>query len=197
MISLFLQSVCSEKEFGGSRSSFFVQYYTMIKLQHDNTKFYLSTTPLRYINGSHQNIVFGTKKGILAETFWTVYPLENQTDIQQGEPIQCGTTLRLKNSAYQMFLHSHAIEGPFNKGQEVSAFAQGDNGDLWTVECDDMWTAATPVYLKHFETEKYLSATNNIYPPDMLEGYEVYAEDTTTNNGWYIQGGIFIGDDEE
>ncbi|EAY17469.1 MIR domain containing protein [Trichomonas vaginalis G3] len=169
----------------------------MIKLQHDSTKHYLSSSPLRYINGSHQNIAFGTKKGILAETFWTVYPLENQTDIQQGEPIQCGTTLRLNNAALQMFLHSHAIEGPFNHGQEVTVFDQKDMGDLWTVECDDMWTAATPFYLKHWETNQYLSATNNFYPAEMLEGYEIFADNTTTNNAWHVQGGIFIGDDEK
>ena len=199
-LSLLLHFTLSEQEYGGSRSSFFVGYYTMIKLQEDQTKIFLSSANnIHYLNGSHQQIIYGTKRGILAETFWTVYPLPNETEtINQGDAIQCGAKIRLNHAASGLWLHSHAIEGPFANGYEVSAFNEDDSGNFWEIECSDMWTAATPVHIKHCDTQMYLASNlKNSYPAEFGYGYEIYDDDVALNHDWYVQGGIFVSNDDD
>lgn len=198
-LSLLRLSSC-EQEYGGSRSSFLIGYYTMVKLQHDATKLFLSSDGnVNYINGSHQQITYGTKKGVLAETYWTIYPIPNETStVNQGDFIQCGSKIRLNHAASGSWLHSHQIEGPFGNGYEVSAFNEEDSGNFWEVECNDLWTAATQVHLKHVDTKMYLAGSvKNSYPEEMGFGYEVYLDDVPENNEWHVEGGILVGNDED
>ena len=56
-----------------------------------------------------------------------------------SENVKCGSTVRLLHLSTRRNLHSHLFTSPLSNNQEVSAFGEngdGDEGDLWTVDCD-------------------------------------------------------------
>ena len=86
-----------------------VGFYNMVKLYNSDSALFLSSIYSSYINGSHQHAIRGIKDGALAETYWVIEPLPNQTDILQGTPVQCHQPFRLKSALTGFYLHSHEI----------------------------------------------------------------------------------------
>ena len=193
MVLIFLLVFCqSLEEYSGDSSGLSISYYSVIKLQHESSKLYLSSLGVLYVNGSNQQMTRGINKGILSETFWSVYPLPNESFINQGEPVQCGSQVRFKHSVTGKFLHSHQIEGPFGHGYEVSVFNGNDSGDYWTIECGDIWSVSSSIHIQHSDTKMYLSANlNNEYKEEQGGGFEIFSDD----NEWSVQGGLFVGEE--
>jgi hypothetical protein len=81
-----------------------------------------------------------------------------------GQPIKCGSKVRLEHMGTSRNLHSHSFESPVSKRQEVSCFGEqgdGDEGDNWIIECQgklngDLIDGKTSFYLKHFNSAHYL-----------------------------------------
>lgn len=198
MLSLLIATSLAIEDFPGDKSQVFVNYYNMIKLQNVNTKIVLSSIEFHYTSGSSQQIVRGIRKPVLAETYWSVFPLPNETSIPQGRPVECGATIRLQHAATQAWLHSHAIAGHFGYGYEVSGFDSSDSGDFWELECvgADAWSADTPVKLRHIDTGLFLAANeSSVYPDETGGGYEVVAT-TGGNDEWVVCGGIFVDESD-
>ena len=198
---LFLRFLClswSIEDFAGDKSQISVNYYNMIKLQNVKTMFTLSSIEFPYATGSCQQIVRGITKPTLAETYWTVFPLPNETAIPQGRPVDCGSKIRLQHAATGAWLHSHLIPGHFGVGHEVSGFDSSDSGDFWELNCEDLWTADRIIRLKHCDTGFFLCANaSSIYPEETGGGYEIFAAEQADDNcDWIVCGGLFVDESE-
>ena len=94
------------------------------------------------------------------------YPTEDTTDTctKTAEPVKCGSIIRLTHLATFTNLHSHGVQSPLSRQQEVTSYGQGDgkgdNGDNWIVECGSTnWQRGKSVRLKHIDTQAYLGGT--------------------------------------
>ena len=95
----------------------------------------------------------------------------NKTCTRAAQPVQCGHTIRLTNVETKRNLHSHTVQSPLSKQQEVSVFEGTDVGDNWKVECltqkqaDDgdvaIWRRGESVRLVHVVTGKYLAGSSD------------------------------------
>ena len=196
MLPLVFALSASIQDVPGDKSQVFVNYYNMIKLQNVKTKVVLSSIEFHYTSGSSQQIVRGIKKPTLAETYWTVFPLPNETSIPQGRPVECGSTIRLQHAATQAWLHSHLIPGHFGYGYEVSGFDSSDSGDFWRLHCEAGWSADAVVRLQHVDTGMFLAANeSSVYPDENGGGYEVAATEGG-NDEWIVCGGFFVDESE-
>ncbi len=197
MLGLFLTVVHSVSDFAGDKSNIIAGYFTMIKLQHIESKIFLSSLEFRYPRGSFQQIVRGITQPTLAETYWTIFPTPEDMDIPQGRPVECGATIRLQHAATGAWLHSHDLPGHFGSGYEVTGFDGSDSGDFWEVQCNDEWTTDTTVKFRHLNTGFFLNVNvSSILTEEDGGGTEVYASEDDSESEWVIGGGLFVEDTE-
>jgi dolichyl-phosphate-mannose--protein O-mannosyl transferase len=97
----------------------------------------------------------------------TEYPQRNDQPTCQAvaQPIMCGDIIRLTNVGTSRMLHSHDIQSPLSKQQEVSIFEGDDSGNNFKVEClesnDHIWRRGESVHLLHIDTWKYLGGSKD------------------------------------
>lgn len=84
-------------------------------------------------------------------------------------PIKCGSKLRLTHLDTMKNLHTHNVQSPLSRQQEVSCFGQGDGqgdtGDDWILECSSgqqYWKRGESVRLRHVDTSKYLGGSSTV-----------------------------------
>jgi dolichyl-phosphate-mannose--protein O-mannosyl transferase len=94
------------------------------------------------------------------------YPAEDNADTctEAAEPVKCGSIIRLTHLSTQTNLHSHGVQSPLSRQQEVTSFGQGDGkgdaGDNWRLECSGKyWKQGAPVRLQHVDTGAYLGGS--------------------------------------
>ncbi|XP_064473665.1 stromal cell-derived factor 2-like isoform X1 [Ornithodoros turicata] len=146
-----------------------VQHVTcgsVLKLQNGQHDIRLHSHDIKYGSGSGQQSVTGTDQMDDNNSHWVVKGKKEQT-CTRGEPIGCGTMLRLEHLTTHKNLHSHHFSSPLSGNQEVSAFGdngQGDTGDNWIVVCSsDYWERGAPVRFKHVDTDMWLCTSGNTY----------------------------------
>lgn len=123
---------------------------------------------------------------------------------ERGEPVPCGSVIRLKHVNTKKFLHSHMHQSPMSGGLEVSAYEGSDDGDNWTVECaskkDAFWMREAPVQLIHTNTGKYLATSGrHVYGNPIPGQQEVAAHSANMagENMWMAQEGVYFAEKEE
>lgn len=97
-------------------------------------------------------------------SLWTFKEADGSQMCLTGQPIKCGSKVRLEHMGTSRNLHSHSFQSPVSKRQEVSCFGEqgdGDEGDNWIIECQgklngDLIDGKTSFYLKHFNSAHYL-----------------------------------------
>ena len=127
--------------------------------------------------GSEQQIVTFVKDDLsTTKSLWQVrtkhhgeedreYPSASDDSCTRvAEPVKCGSIIRLTHLNTQTNLHSHAVQSPLSRQQEVTSYGQGDGkgdaGDNWRVECSGTyWQRGKTVRLQHVDTKAYLGAT--------------------------------------
>lgn len=139
---------------------------SVIKLYNRNFQVRLHSHDVKYGSGSGQQSVTGTPEGTDDGSYWAVKGPSNEF-CERGEPIKCGSKIRLEHVSTQRNLHSHLFKSPLSANQEVSAFGEGgegDSGDEWTVVCsEDFWERNTYVRLKHVDSEGWLGISGRTY----------------------------------
>lgn len=191
-------SLSSIEEYDGDPEELQISYYNMIKLKHIGTNYLLSSAEIPYQSGSNQQIVRGIQKSTLAETFWTIFPPVTDTETLQGQPIECGSTIRLYHAVTGKWLHSHKIPGHFGAGYEVTAFDGNDSGDNWILECSNTFKVGSMFRLQHADTGFYLSCNETSeYPKQEGGEHEIFVSEEDEGNEWQTMGGIFVDDSEE
>jgi len=150
---------------------------SFIKLTNPDTGYDLSSEQKTLGGGSGQQIITFVKNSATHNTLWWIRPAHDphsdddreyagQDTCQLGQPIKCGTTIRLTHQDTLKNLHSHGYKSPLSNQQEVSGYGtgdgNGDGGDNWTVVCETAkavmtyWYAGQPIRLLHVDTGKYL-----------------------------------------
>lgn len=199
MLFVMLFNIFLKHEFEREKMKLGISYYSIIKLQHKATEKVLSSISINYQTGSTQQVVRGSPKEkiSLAENFWSIYPIMNET-ILQGKRLKCGDKLRLRHVNTRKWLHSHSIKSQHEKGYEVSGFeGPSDEGDVWILDCDsDIMHLGTPIRLIHNTTKYYLTVNPTGEYIDELYGQnEVYGSESSKDTEWFVRYGVFVDRD--
>lgn len=164
---LFLAIACSFRS--DDDDDDFVTCGSAIKIQHKDTKYYLNSEPKNLNFGSGQQIVTFVSDTATTDTLWWLRAAHGE-QCSPGEPMECDSIIRLTHLNTRRNLHSHLVDSPLGRLQEVTAYGegdgQGDNGDNFLVKCSatksKYWKRSEPVRLFHIDTQKYLGASKNI-----------------------------------
>ncbi|KAI9028714.1 mannosyltransferase [Hyaloraphidium curvatum] len=169
-----------------------------VKLTHAVSGFKLHSHQINYGSGSGQQSVTGFPSADDPNSYWAVLG-GLDTPCKRGEPIACGSTIRLRHVATKKYLHSHANhQSPLSSNQEVSAYEGEDAGDEWKLQCPDsakFWVRESDVRLVH-DTGRYLTALPGYkyrHPiPGQMEicGTKKTDKDTL----WKAMEGIYLAD---
>merc|ERR1711865_1173085 len=128
-----------------------------VRLQHIDTKFHVHSHEVAWGSGSRQQSVTAHKSEADRNSLWLVTEGSSATPCVVGEPMKCGSVVRLKHGSTSKHLHSHLFKAPLSGNQEVSAYGGAEHpsdsgtsgpaqetaekkrlrGDDWTVECQD------------------------------------------------------------
>ncbi|KAK4516034.1 uncharacterized protein ATC70_010995 [Mucor velutinosus] len=168
-----------------------------LKLTNKANNYKLHSHGVTYGSGSGQQSVTGFPNADDGNSFWIVEAASGKA-CSRGEPIPCGSAIRLKHANTQGYLHSHLHQSPLSRQQEVSCYDGKDSGDNWKVEClnsgDKMWHREQPVQFVHEDTYAYLSSNSNHQFGQPIPGQlEVAASRSASKNTqWMAQEGIYF-----
>ncbi|KAI8376565.1 MIR motif-containing protein, partial [Radiomyces spectabilis] len=148
--------------------------------------------------GSGQQSVTGFVETTDGNSFWLVQAGYGKR-CKRGEPVPCGSVIRLRHINTKGYLHSHLHASPLSHQQEVSCFDGQDTGDDWKVECvgssRDYWHREDPIQLLHVDSQAYLTCSPNHRYGNPIPGQlEVAAAKSTSKNAqWMAQVRHFSG----
>ena len=182
----------------------FITCSSTIKLYNVDAQSFLHSHDIVYGSGSRQQSITGYPHHPNdPNSYWTIREPHMGTPCTAGEPIQCGSTIRLQHLSTHKFLHSHLHQSPLSRNQEVSAFLQennqGDTGDNWIVICQSKnnkyWHRDSSIRLKHQDTGKHLAAfSRHRYGGPVQGQHEVAAIASTPKKTlWKATRGVYFG----
>ena len=173
-----------------------VSYYTVLKFIHVRSSFLLSSVPFFYGSGSQQQVTRSVTDDESADTYWTIYPLSNETNISEGNLIQCGNSIRIRHESTGCWLHSHNITFYNELGNEVSCFYGDDTGNIWKVICEGNFDNYNLVKFEHIDTHQYLFTNNsdNLISPAGADPSVYSIDDFNGDIYWRVTGGMYNED---
>ena len=139
-----------------------------MKLTHveSGSKNFLYSENKNLGGGSGQQIVTWMSDRASSGALWWLRGPDGEEECDPGTPIKCGETIRLTHLETRRNLHTHGIQSPLSRQQEVTGYGgdgKGDTGDNWIVVCSgDYWTQNKPVRLLSSDTSRYLGGSNNV-----------------------------------
>jgi dolichyl-phosphate-mannose--protein O-mannosyl transferase len=168
---------------------------SLVKLQHQPTRYRLHSHQITYGTGSRQQSVMSFPDGTDTNSYWRVWGPE------------CGTAKRLTNGDLvtlqhvntKNFLHSHRHQSPLSNQQEVSCYEGGNGGDMWVLNLEGSnfkhWIRGTPVRFLHQDTHKYLSSSRAFRFNDAAVSGQLEvacAANRSPDSLWTAQEGVYI-----
>lgn len=174
---------------------------SVLKLINRNFQVRLHSHDIKYGSGSGQQSVTGNGESDDSNSYWAIKGLSNE-HCKRGEPIKCGSKIRMEHLQSHKNLHSHLFKSPLSGNQEISAFGdngEGDTGDNWTVVCsEDVWERSKVVRFKHVDTESWLSVSGRTYGRPIHGQAEVVAISyPDASCYWQAADGIFVKPDDK
>lgn len=169
---------------------------SVVKLKNNIHDGRLHSHDVRYGSGSGQQSITGMKLKTDHNSYWTVKPAYSKS-CHRGEPLRCGTIIRLQHMATGKYLHSHLFSSPLSNNQEVSAFGdegQSDTGDDWKLLCDDdFWPRDAAVRFQHVDTGHFLHMTGQTFGRPIAGQYEICAHYSSSSGSfWEVMEGVYI-----
>ncbi|VDO46531.1 unnamed protein product [Onchocerca flexuosa] len=176
---------------------------SVVKLKNNQENVRLHSHDVKYGSGSGQQSVTAVENGDDVNSHWQILPAIKET-CKRGEPVKCGSKIRLKHLTTGSYLHSHLFAAPLTKENqvviiflEVSCFGStesSDSGDHWIVVCsNDAWLRKDAVKLKHEDTGKFLAISGERYGRPIDGQYEVVAISASKSTAlWKTAEGIFM-----
>ena len=169
---------------------------SVLKLMNVNSGIRLHSHDIKYGSGSGQQSVTGTDKQEDVNSYWQIGPKTDE-QCERGQPIKCGSIIRIQHLQTKKNLHSHHFPSPLSHNQEVSAFGQngdGDTGDNWQILCGGTnWEMNSNVRFKHVDTEMYLSSSGHVYGRPIQGQMEIIASSYSDSSAyWIAKEGIFV-----
>lgn len=110
---------------------------SVVKLYNTDYKIRLHSHDVKYGTGSGQQSVTGTEIQEDVNSHWAIKAATDKI-CSRGDPIKCGSIIRLEHLATNKNLHSHQFSSPLSGNQEISCYGdngEGDTGDHWQVVC--------------------------------------------------------------
>ena len=98
---------------------------------------------VQYGTGSGQQVVTCHRENKDLGGMWTIKERDTNPLCETGQPIKCGSTIRLEHIETGKNLHSHGMPSPLSRRNEISGYGDdgdGDTGDNWMIECYDTVT---------------------------------------------------------
>ena len=200
-----------EDEIENLINSQFLTCTTTARIQNKASKFHLHSHPINYGSGSGQQTITGLESKTDVGSLWIFKEAEGEKMCLTGEPIPCGSHIRLEHMGTQKNLHTHDFPSPVSGRQEVSGFGEngkGDKGDNWIIECKDSLkgdkiNGRTEFYLKHQLTGNYLYTDSrsmfnhqNCRNCPIVGQAEISSTRAKNQNGlWRFVGGYFFSHD--
>ncbi|KAH9533896.1 hypothetical protein CY35_18G076600 [Sphagnum magellanicum] len=178
-----------------------VTHGSVIKLQHEHTKFRLHSHEVPYGSGSGQQSVTSFPGVEDANSFWMIQIVHapSGTNFQQGDAIPNGSIIRLQHVRTRKWLHSHLHQSPISGNLEVSAFGgdeQSDTGDHWKLEIEgtgSVWLRDQKVRLRHVDTNAYLHSHDKKYSRIVTGQQEVCGvTKKSVDNIWSAAEGVYF-----
>uniref|UniRef100_A0A834R5S1 Stromal cell-derived factor 2 n=1 Tax=Sarcoptes scabiei TaxID=52283 RepID=A0A834R5S1_SARSC len=169
---------------------------SVIKLMSVNSGIRLHSHDIKYGSGSGQQSVTGTDQQEDINSYWQIRPKQDE-HCERGEPIRCGSIIRLTHLQTRKNLHSHHFSSPLSNNQEVSCFGkdgEGDTGDNWTVLCGGShWETNGNIRLKHVDTEMFLASSGHSYGRPIHGQMEIIAQHYSDSSVyWTAKEGIYV-----
>jgi len=188
---------CDSKKFDPEFTA--VTCSSVVKIAHSQTGYRLHSHGVSYGSGSEQQSVTGYKDADDTNSLWVIHGPFN-THCKRGDPIKCGSVIRLKHLNTGRWLHSHLYRSPLSNQQEVSAFDGSDTGDNWEIHCvdesDEFWVREKDVRLFHQDTKKYLTSSQHFQFRNPIPGQlkNAASERGNEQTKWKTLEGIYFGD---
>ena len=155
-----------------TRTTGIVTCGSSIQLRHvESKKYHLKSKPEAKFSSGQQVVTLD----VHSPDLWQVGNEHNKTCVV-GEPIECGTVIRLTHLKTRKNLHSNSdtqrdVPAPLSRwNNEVNAFGkdgEGDSGDNFQVEClhrrgedkKGVWEKDTRIQFRHVNSRYLLSST--------------------------------------
>eukprot|EP01112_Ceratiomyxa_fruticulosa_P013976 TRINITY_DN396_c0_g1_i1.p1 TRINITY_DN396_c0_g1~~TRINITY_DN396_c0_g1_i1.p1 ORF type:complete len:219 (-),score=50.09 TRINITY_DN396_c0_g1_i1:52-708(-) len=176
----------------------FVTCGSAIKLRHVKSGFRLHSHKVTYGSGSGQQSVTGFPNADDPNSLWVVKGAY-QKPCLQGTVLKNGDVIRLQHLATRKNLHSHLHKSPLTQNNEVSAFAEGeegDTGDNWRIvlQKDGKWVRGESVRFQHLDTNGFLQGNPNAQYQSPIPGQIEIAgvNNVNDNNEWVNDEGIYF-----
>lgn len=169
---------------------------SVVKLSNEaKPKVRLHSHDIKYGSGSGQQSVTAAENQD-TNSYWSIMGDKNEK-CNRGEPIECGSIVRLQHVQTRRFLHSHLFKSPLSSQQEVSAFGgddESDTGDHWKLYCPGkIWLKTEAIRLKHVDTDQWLSLSGNAYGRPIYGQMEVICSPSSDKfSFWKTAEGIFV-----
>ncbi|CAG9825049.1 unnamed protein product [Phaedon cochleariae] len=174
----------------------FVTCGSVLKLLNTDYRVRLHSHDVKYGTGSGQQSVTGTEIQEDINSHWLVKGGTGKT-CERGQPIKCGSVIRLEHVETKKNLHSHNFQSPLSGNQEISCYGdsgEGDSGDNWTVVCSgDSWRRDDSVMLKHVDTQMYLAISGRTFGRPINGQMEVIGLHSSSGSvHWQTAEGVFL-----
>ncbi|KAL3280728.1 hypothetical protein HHI36_003964 [Cryptolaemus montrouzieri] len=189
LIALFLIRV------QGARQKY-VTCGSVVKLLNTDYRVRLHSHDVKYGTGSGQQSVTGTETQEDINSHWVIKAATGKI-CPRGEPIKCGSKIRLEHLETKKNLHSHLFSSPLSGKQEISCYGdggEGDTGDHWEVICSgDSWLRDETVMLKHEDTDMYLATSGRTFGRPINGQMEIVGVSSSSDSvHWQAMEGIFL-----
>lgn len=160
----------------------------------------LHSHDVKYGSGSGQQSVTATELKDDVNSHWAIRG-KTGAYCNRGEPVACGSIIRLHHIATNKNLHSHHFSSPLSGQQEISCYGddkgEGDSGDNWEVVCSgDSWRKDARVRFKHVDTGMYLSVSGRTFGRPINGQMEVIGVNGLHQTEWSAVEGVYIHQDE-
>ncbi|EDV47867.1 stromal cell-derived factor 2 [Drosophila erecta] len=181
---------------GAATESNVVTCGSILKLLNSDYSFRLHSHDVKYGSGSGQQSVTGVEQKEDVNSHWVIKAQTGEL-CERGEPIACGSTVRLEHLSTKKNLHSHHFSSPLSGEQEVSAYGTdglGDTGDHWEVVCsNENWMRSAHVRLRHIDTGMYLGMSGRSYGRPISGQMEIVGVHKPQHGTrWTTAEGLFI-----
>ncbi|KAG5875686.1 hypothetical protein JTB14_023965 [Gonioctena quinquepunctata] len=169
---------------------------SVLKLLNTDYRVRLHSHDVKYGTGSGQQSITGTEVQEDINSHWLIKGGTGKI-CQRGQPIKCGSVIRLEHVETKKNLHSHNFQSPLSANQEISCYGdngEGDSGDNWTIVCSgDSWHRDDSVMFKHVDTQMYLSVSGRTFGRPINGQMEVVGIYSSTGSvHWQTAEGVFL-----
>eukprot|EP01113_Clastostelium_recurvatum_P011959 TRINITY_DN1615_c0_g1_i2.p1 TRINITY_DN1615_c0_g1~~TRINITY_DN1615_c0_g1_i2.p1 ORF type:complete len:214 (+),score=22.08 TRINITY_DN1615_c0_g1_i2:86-727(+) len=161
LFALFVSPSRADSDDGVDENLTYVTCGSAIKFRHIKSGYRLHSHKITYGSGSGQQSVTGFPNADDPNSLWAIKGAY-QKPCLQGTVLKNGDIIRLQHLATKRNMHSHLHKSPLTQQNEVSCFAEGeegDTGDNWRIiSGSEKWTRGQNIRLQHVDTGAYLQA---------------------------------------